>query len=56
MARKGKHWEFIQQAIQAFESDFGRELNLDEKVALAANTRREVRKHFRTETGKRATF
>lgn len=56
MAHKGGHLEFVMEAIKAFEADYGRELNLDEKVALASNTREKVREHFKTETGIKATF
>lgn len=56
MATTGGHLEFVGRAIRAFEADYGRELNLDEKVALASNTRQKVREHFAAETGIKATF
>jgi hypothetical protein len=43
-------------AIRAFEADFERELDLDECVAVAANTRQKVRAHYKAETGKEAPF
>ena len=43
-------------AIIAFEEDFDRPLELDEKVAICAHTRREVQRHYRAETGKTPPF
>lgn len=44
------------RAIRAFEHDFDRELTLNECVAITANTRKDVRAHFRAETGEEAPF
>ena len=44
------------RAIHAFEVAFERELDLDECVAIAANTLSDVRKHYEAETGEKAPF
>ena len=44
------------QVVASFEREFERELNLDEQVALAANTLADIRRHYRAETGKKADF
>ena len=48
--------EWHNKAIRAFEDDYGRELTLDEKVAICANSRKAVREHFREETGEEPAF
>ena len=48
--------EWHNKAIRALEDDFGRELNLDEKVAICANSRKAVRDHYRQETGQAPPF
>ena len=51
-----KHPNAWFKAIASFEREFERELTLDEKVSLAANTIRRVRAHYRAETGKDPDF
>jgi len=44
------------EAIHAFEVAFERELDLDECVAISANTLNVVRRHYEAETGEKAPF
>ena len=48
--------KWMNAAIIAFEEAYDRELNLDEKVAICANSRQAVRAHFAEETGETASF
>ena len=43
---------FGDAATRAFEAELGRDLTLTEQVAIAANTKAVVRKHFKAEFGK----
>jgi len=49
-------YEAFKAIVKAFERDYERELTLDEKVALASNSLRVIRAHWRSETGTEPPF